>query len=153
TEHILLGLVQEGSGVAANVLKNLDIDLRKVRREVEKIIQHGPGGDPVVTVRLPLTPRSQKVIEYTIEEARNVNHHYVGPEHLLLGLLRESEGVAAQVLMNLGLKFEDVREEVLNLLGHNMPIDSTPVPDDPVFAHVVKLLNRKSAEESEASDT
>src|SRR5215212_4594237 len=121
TEHILLGLVKEGSGVAANVLKNLDIDLRKIRLEVEKIVQHGPGGDQVVMGRLPHTPRAKKVIEYSIEEARNLNHNYVGTEHLLLGLLREQEGVAAQVLMNLGLKLEDVREEVLNLLGHNMP--------------------------------
>ena len=124
TEHILLGLVKEGSGVAANVLKNLDIDLRKIRLEVEKIVQHGPGGEQVVMGRLPHTPRAKKVIEYSIEEARNLNHNYVGTEHLLLGLLREHEGVAAQVLMNLGLKLEDVREEVLNLLGHNMPNES-----------------------------
>src|SRR5829696_2620749 len=124
TEHILLGLVKVGSGVAANVLKNLDIDLRKIRLEVEKIVQHGPGGEQVVMGRLPHTPRAKKVIEYSIEEARNLNHNYVGTEHLLLGLLREQEGVAAQVLMNLGLKLEDVREEVLNLLGHNMPNES-----------------------------
>src|SRR6188508_3415106 len=120
TEHILLGLVKEGSGVAANVLKNLEIDLRKIRLEVEKIVQHGPGGEQVVMGRLPHTPRAKKVIEYSIEEARNLNHNYVGTEHLLLGLLREQEGVAAQVLMNLGLKLEDVRDEVLNLLGHGM---------------------------------
>jgi ATP-dependent Clp protease ATP-binding subunit ClpC len=124
TEHILLGLVKEGSGVAANVLKNLDIDLRKIRLEVEKIVQHGPGGEQVVMGRLPHTPRAKKVIEYSVEEARNLSHNYVGTEHLLLGLLREQEGVAAQVLMNLGLKLEDVREEVLNLLGHNMPNES-----------------------------
>src|SRR5437016_9400857 len=117
-EHILLGLVKEGSGVAANVLKNLDIDLRKIRLEVEKLVQSSPEvGTPG---KLPQTPRAKKVIEYSIEEARNLNHNYVGTEHLLLGLLREQEGVAAQVLMNLGLKLEDVREEVLNLLGHNM---------------------------------
>ena len=116
TEHILLGLVKEGSGVAANVLKNLDVDLRKIRLEVEKIVQSGP--DMVTIGKLPQTPRAKKVIEYAMEEARNLNHNYVGTEHLLLGLLREQEGVAAQVLMNLGLKLEDVREEVLNLLGH-----------------------------------
>src|SRR5437899_2030783 len=118
TEHILLGLVKEGTGVAANVLKNLDIDLLKIRLEVEKIVQAGP--DMVTMGKLPQTPRAKKVIEYSIEEARTLNHNYVGTEHLLLGLLREQEGVAAQVLMNLGLKLEDVREEVLNLLGHNM---------------------------------
>jgi ATP-dependent Clp protease ATP-binding subunit ClpC len=109
--------VKEGSGVAANVLKNLDIDLKKVRLEVEKFVQTGP--DMVTIGRLPQTPRAKKVIDYSIEEARNLNHNYVGTEHLLLGLLREQEGVAAQVLMSLGLKLEDVREEVLNLLGHN----------------------------------
>ncbi|MFO0808386.1 MAG: ATP-dependent Clp protease ATP-binding subunit [Gemmataceae bacterium] len=124
TEHILLGLVKEGSGVAANVLKNLDIDLRKIRLEVEKIVQTGPGSEMVTMGKLPQTPRAKKVIEYSIEEAKNLNHNYVGTEHLLLGLLREQEGVAAQVLMNLGLKLEDVREEVLNLLGHNMPNES-----------------------------
>src|SRR5687768_12647589 len=115
TEHILLGLVKEGSGVGANVLKNLEVDLRKVRLEVEKLVKSGP--DMVTMGKLPQTPRAKKVIEYAIEEARNLNHNYVGTEHLLLGLLREHEGVAAQVLMNLGLKLEEVREEVLNLLG------------------------------------
>jgi len=118
TEHVLLGLVKEGSGVAANVLKRLDVDLRKIRLEVEKIVQSGP--DMVTMGKLPQTPRAKKVIEYAMEEARNLNHNYVGTEHLLLGLLREQEGVAAQVLMNLGLKLEDVREEVLNLLGHGV---------------------------------
>ena len=118
TEHILLGLVKEGSGVAANVLKNLDVDLRKIRLEVEKLVQSGP--EMVTMGKLPQTPRAKKVIEYSMEEARNLNHNYVGTEHILLGLLREQEGVAAQVLMNLGLKLEEVREEVLNLLGHGM---------------------------------
>ncbi|MFH1268182.1 MAG: Clp protease N-terminal domain-containing protein, partial [Planctomycetota bacterium] len=116
TEHVLLGLIKEGSGVAANVLKNLDVDLRKIRLEVEKLVQSGP--DMVTMGKLPQTPRAKKVIEYSMEEARNLNHNYVGTEHILLGLLREQEGVAAQVLMNLGLKLEEVREEVLNLLGH-----------------------------------
>ncbi len=115
TEHILLGLVKEGSGVGANVLKNLDVDLRKVRLEVEKLVKSGP--EMVTMGKLPQTPRAKKVIEYAIEEARTLNHNYVGTEHLLLGLLREHDGVAAQVLMNLGLKLEEVREEVLNLLG------------------------------------
>src|SRR5476651_2012298 len=128
TEHILLGLIKEGSGVAANVLKNLEIDLRKIRLEVEKIVQTGP--DMVTMGKLPQTPRAKKVIEYSIEEARNLNHNYVGTEHLLLGLLREQEGVAAQVLMNLGLKLEDVREEVLNLLRHNMPDQASEGPGE-----------------------
>jgi ATP-dependent Clp protease ATP-binding subunit ClpC len=124
TEHVLLGLVKEGSGVAANVLKNLDVDLRKIRLEVEKLVQSGP--EMVTMGKLPQTPRAKKVIEYSMEEARNLNHNYVGTEHILLGLLREQEGVAAQVLMNLGLKLEEVREEVLNLLGHGLEGDDEP---------------------------
>lgn len=116
TEHILLGLIKEGSGVAANVLMNLNLDVLTIRREVEKIIQPSPLRGTMD--KLPQTPRAKKVIEYSIEEARNLNHNYVGTEHLLLGLLREQDGVAAQVLMNLGLTFSEVREEVLNLLGH-----------------------------------
>ena len=118
TEHMLLGLVKEGTGVAANVLKNLDVDLRKIRLEVEKLVQSGP--EMITMGKLPQTPRAKKVIEYSMEEARNLNHNFVGTEHILLGLLREQEGVAAQVLMNLGLKLEDVRDEVLNLLGNGL---------------------------------
>ena len=115
TEHILLGLVKEGSGVGATVLKNLDVDIKKLRLEVEKLVKSGP--DMVTMGKLPQTPRAKKVIEYAIEEARALNHNYVGTEHILLGILRESEGIAAQVLMSCGLKLEDVRQEVLNLLG------------------------------------
>jgi ATP-dependent Clp protease ATP-binding subunit ClpC len=133
TEHILLGLVKEGSGVGANVLKNLDVDIKKLRLEIEKLVKSGP--DMVTMGKLPQTPKAKKVIEYAIEEARALNHNYVGTEHILLGLLRESEGIAAQVLMNLGLKLEDVRQEVLNLLGagvdtsyQNMGMKMTPSP-------------------------
>ena len=88
TEHILLGLIQEGSGVAANVLRNLDIDLDKIRREVEKIVQSGPS---MVTMgQLPFTPRAKKVLELSVEEASNLGHNYIGTEHLLLGLIREN---------------------------------------------------------------
>ncbi|MBN1391762.1 MAG: ATP-dependent Clp protease ATP-binding subunit [Sedimentisphaerales bacterium] len=115
TEHILLGLVKEGSGVGATVLKNFDVDIKKLRLEVEKHVKSGP--DMVTMGKLPQSPRAKKVIEYAIEEARALNHNYVGTEHILLGLLRESEGIAAQVLMSLGLKLEEVRQEILNLLG------------------------------------
>jgi len=115
TEHILLGLVKEGSGVGATVLKNLDVDIKKLRFAVEKLVKSGP--DMVTMGKLPQTPKAKKVIEYAIEEARALNHNYVGTEHILLGLLRESEGIATQVLMDIGLKLEDVRQEVLNLLG------------------------------------
>ncbi len=115
TEHILLGLVQEGSGVAANVLKNMSIDLEKIRHEVEKIVKTGPS---MVTMgQLPFTPRAKKVLELSLEEASQLSHNYIGTEHLLLGLIRENEGIAAQVLMNLGIKLDEVREEVLEFLG------------------------------------
>ena len=115
TEHILLGLVQEGSGVAANVLKNMTIDLEKIRHEVEKIVKTGPS---MVTMgQLPFTPRAKKVLELSLEEASQLSHNYIGTEHLLLGLIRENEGIAAQVLMNLGVKLDEVREEVLEFLG------------------------------------
>ncbi|MBL8736163.1 MAG: ATP-dependent Clp protease ATP-binding subunit [Planctomycetes bacterium] len=115
TEHILLGLVQEGSGVAANVLKNMTVDLDKIRHEVEKIVKTGPS---MVTMgQLPFTPRAKKVLELSLEEASQLSHNYIGTEHLLLGLIRENEGIAAQVLMNLGVKLEEVREEVLEFLG------------------------------------
>lgn len=115
TEHILLGLVQEGSGVAANVLKNMDVDLEKIRHEVEKIVKTGPS---MVTMgQLPFTPRAKKVLELSMEEASALSHNYIGTEHLLLGLIKENEGIAAQVLMNLNVKLEEVREEVLEFLG------------------------------------
>ncbi|MEW6072798.1 MAG: ATP-dependent Clp protease ATP-binding subunit [Planctomycetota bacterium] len=115
TEHILLGLVQEGSGVAANVLRNMQIDLSKIRTEVEKLVNSGPS---MVTMgQLPFTPRAKKVLELSMEEAGNLGHNYIGTEHLLLGLIKENEGIAAKVLTNLGVKLEDVREEVLEFLG------------------------------------
>lgn len=128
TEHILFGLIKEGSGVAATVLKNLGVDLRKIRLEVNKLVQSGPEMDTmgklphvvrefVVGLLLPLTPLAKKVIEYSIEEADKLNHKHVGTEHILLGLLREQTSVAVNVLMNLGVKLEKVREEVLNVLG------------------------------------
>jgi len=118
TEHLLLGLIEEGSGVAANVLTHLGVDQLQVRLEIEKIVPAGPARLP--KGKLPLTPRARSVIEFAVEEARNLNHNYVGTEHLLLGLMRDHEGVAAQVLMNVNLKCEDVRAAVLNLLGHGI---------------------------------
>ncbi|HKI31300.1 MAG TPA: Clp protease N-terminal domain-containing protein [Gemmataceae bacterium] len=138
TEHILLGLVKEGAGVAANVLKNLDIDLKKVRMEVEKIVQSGP--DMVTIGKIPHTPRAKKVIEYAIEEVQLLNHNYVGTEHLLLGLVREEEGVAAQVLLNLGVRLEAVREEVLNLLAYNP--GERPSGRQPTRLHKTPTLTR-----------
>jgi ATP-dependent Clp protease ATP-binding subunit ClpC len=116
TEHLLLGLVKEGSGVAANVLKNIGVELKRIRLEVEKMVKSGPDLIKAGS-QLPFTPRAKKVLELSLEEARHLGHNYVGTEHILLGLLKEEEGVAARVLQGLGLRPDDVREEVLNLLG------------------------------------
>jgi ATP-dependent Clp protease ATP-binding subunit ClpC len=115
TEHILLGLVAIGEGVAAKVLINLGIDLRKLRTEVEKLV--GTGDNVMLLGEIPFTPRAKKVLELAVEEAQSMGHTYVGTEHLLLGLLREEEGIAARVLENLGVRINDVREEVINLMG------------------------------------
>jgi ATP-dependent Clp protease ATP-binding subunit ClpC len=119
TEHILLGLVREGEGVAAAVLASFGLTPDKIRIEVEKLVQPGP--TTVISGDLPFTPKAKKVMELATEEARSLGHNYIGTEHLLLGLIREGEGVASQVLMNLGLELEKVREEVMNLLGSAIP--------------------------------
>jgi uncharacterized damage-inducible protein DinB len=113
TEHILLGLVREDSGVAAHVLNNLGIELHKVRAAVEFIIGRG---DRMVMGDMGLTPRAKRVIELAVDEARRLDHHYLGTEHLLLGLVREGEGIAAGVLASLGVSLEKVRSEVLQVL-------------------------------------
>jgi ATP-dependent Clp protease ATP-binding subunit ClpC len=123
TEHILLGLIQEGSGVAANVLKNLGVEINRIRAEIEKNVQTGPS---MVTMgQLPFTPRAKKVLELSMEEANELGHNYIGTEHLLLGLIRENDGVAAQVLLDMNLKLEDVRAEVLELLGAESESESS----------------------------
>ena len=119
TEHILLGLIKEGEGVAAAVLQNLGLSLEAIRLEVEKLVQPGP--PTVVSGDIPFTPKAKKVIELATDEARNLGHNYIGTEHLLLGLLREGEGVASQVLSNLGLDLNRVRQEVMSLLGSSTP--------------------------------
>jgi ATP-dependent Clp protease ATP-binding subunit ClpC len=113
TEHVLLGLIKEGSGVASTVLRNLDCDVHKIHVEIDKIVQKGLG---TRTNKLPYTPKVIKIIEYAIDEAKQLNHKYIGTEHLLLGLLRESGGVACQILVNFGLNVDQVRKEVLFLL-------------------------------------
>ncbi len=116
TEHLLLGLLSEGEGVAAKALESLDIRLDKIRDEVEKIIGSGetnPFGE------IPFTPRAKRVLELAVDEGRQLGHNYVGTEHILLGLIREGEGVAAQVLKNLGADLDRVRKEVIGLLGGN----------------------------------
>src|SRR5258705_655787 len=116
TEHLLLGLVREGDGVAAKVLSNLGVELNKVRSAVEFIIGRG---DRIVLGDIGLTPRAKKVIELAVDEARRLNHHYIGTEHLLLGLVREGEGIAAGVLESLGVNLEKVRTQTIQVLSQS----------------------------------
>uniref|UniRef100_A0A1J3IFL4 Chaperone protein ClpC2, chloroplastic n=1 Tax=Noccaea caerulescens TaxID=107243 RepID=A0A1J3IFL4_NOCCA len=116
TEQIMLGLVGEGTGIAAKVLKSMGINLKDSRVEVEKIIGRGSG---FVAVEIPFTPRAKRVLELSLEEARQLGHNYIGTEHLLLGLLREGEGVAARVLENLGVDPSKIRTQVIRMVGEN----------------------------------
>ena len=120
TEHILLGLLREGDGVAAQVLLNMNVELAKVRTAVEFVIGRG---DQLVAGEVGLTPRAKRVIELSIDEARRMGHDYIGTEHLLLGLVREGEGVAAGVLESLGVNLDKVRHEVIRVLAEAQPED------------------------------
>jgi len=119
TEHLLLGLIREGEGVAAAVLQKLGLSLESIRLETEKLVQPGPATQ--IQGDVPFTPRSKKSLELAAEEARSLGHNYIGTEHLLLGLIREGEGVASQVLLNLGLDLNRVRSEIMELLGSATP--------------------------------
>ncbi len=121
TEQILLGLIGEGTGVAAKVLKSMGVNLKDARVEVEKIIGRGSG---FVAVEIPFTPRAKRVLELSLEEARQLGHNYIGTEHLLLGLIREGEGVAARVLENLGVDLTKVRTQVIRMLGETAEVSA-----------------------------
>jgi ATP-dependent Clp protease ATP-binding subunit ClpA len=114
TEHLLLGLIHEGEGVAARALESLGISLEDVRRNVEELV---PRGQHELSGHIPFTPRAKKVLELSLRESQQLGHDYIGTEHILLGLIREGEGVAAQVLVNLGADLNRVRQQVLQLLG------------------------------------
>src|SRR6266496_540097 len=129
TEHLLLGLLREGEGVAAHVLSNLGIEVEQVRHAVEAIIGRG---ERIVDGELGLTPRTKKVIELALDEARRLTHHFIGTEHLLLGLIREGDGIAAGVLENFGLHLEQVRTETLRVLRqHQQGQEEAPAPHTP----------------------
>ncbi len=147
TEHILLGLVKEGSGVAVTALNNLNVDVDKVRKEVEKLVVTHEKDGP--STPLPFTPQAKKVLELAAEEARALGHPYIGTEHILLGLLRENESMAAQVLINLDLKLEDVRAEILDLLGATDPtgfIGASPAGEK--GSEKIRSSTKKVSEES-----
>ncbi|MFH0753341.1 MAG: ATP-dependent Clp protease ATP-binding subunit [Candidatus Omnitrophota bacterium] len=134
TEHLLLGLIREGEGVAASVLQKLGLDLESIRIEIEKLVQPGP--QTQVVGDIPFTPRSKKALELAAEEARALGHNYIGTEHLLLGLVKEGEGMAYRVLLNLGLDLGKLRNEVMELLGSGIPGYGQPTqpggaPQDP----------------------
>ncbi len=118
TEQVLLGLIGEGTGVAAKTLKSMGVTLKDARAEVEKIIGRGSG---FVAVEIPFTPRAKRVLELSWDEARQLGHNYIGTEHLLLGLIREGEGVAARVLENLGVDLNKIRSNVIKMLGESKP--------------------------------
>ena len=119
TEHILLGLIREGEGVAAAVLQKIGVSLENIRLEIEKLVQPGPTTQIIGDI--PFTPRAKKALELAAEEARSLGHNYIGTEHILLGLIREGEGIASQVLLNLGMDLNRVRNEVMELLGSALP--------------------------------
>ena len=121
TEQILLGLIGEGTGIGPKVLKAMGVNLKDARVEVEKIIGRGSG---FVAVEIPFTPRAKRVLELSLEEARQLGHNYIGTEHLLLGLIREGEGVAARVLENLGVDLSKVRSQIIRSLGDNTEVTS-----------------------------
>ena len=147
TEHILLGLVREGSGIAARSLQNMGVELSRVRAEVEKIIGKG---EKVLSQGISYTPRAKKVIELAIEEAQNLGHNYVGTEHLLLGLLREGEGIAAQVLTILGIDLKKARREIIQLLGGEAHFGAAPgaknVPQTPTLDTFGRDLTKMARE-------
>ena len=121
TELILLGLIGEGTGVAAKVLKSRGVNLRDARIEVEKIIGRGSG---FVAVDIPFTPKAKRVLELSLEEARQLGHNYIGTEHLLLGLIGEGTGVGARVLENLGVDLSKVRTQVIRMLGETAEVSA-----------------------------
>lgn len=132
TEHILLGIAMEGGGVAAKVLKNLNIDLKKIVIEVERLVK-APSTPPNILGQMPFSPRAKRVIELAGEAASQLGHDVIGTEHLLLGLLKENEGIAAQILINLGMKLDEVRDMVLEVLGDDVD------PPEPAESKAVQV--------------
>src|SRR5436190_7897184 len=133
TEHLLLGLIREGEGVAATMIQNLDTKLETLELTIETIVKRGRPGSPVGP-DLPYTSRAKKVLELAMSEAREINHSYVGTEHLLLGLIREEKGIAAQVLIDSGITLAKARDEMVRILGTEVPagarVQSAAAPQD-----------------------
>ena len=147
TEHVLLGILEEGSGVAADVMKNLDLDFERLRADLERRLV--PGKDPVTTGQLPFTAQGKRALELALEEANDLGHNYIGTEHLLLGLARQQKGIAAEVLRHARVVLHDVREEVVELLGSEVP-DEEIGPGELEQLQIENAALRKRVEELEA---
>ena len=146
TEQILLGLIGEGTGIGPKVLKSMGVNLKDARVEVEKIIGRGSG---FVAVEIPFTPRAKRVLELSLEEARQLGHNYIGTEHLLLGLIREGEGVAARVLENLGVDLTKVKSQIVKSLGDTVEVSATgsgPESTTPTLEELGTNLTQKAME-------
>jgi ATP-dependent Clp protease ATP-binding subunit ClpC len=145
TEHLLLGLLREEEGLAARVLESMDVTLEEVRSQVARII--GPGDEPA-SGQIPFTPRAKKVLEYSLREARSLSSNYIGTEHILLGIARENEGVAARILLDFGVDAEKIRGETVRLLGgralhpRRLPTPSAPLPALPASERRVLDLGK-----------
>jgi ATP-dependent Clp protease ATP-binding subunit ClpC len=137
TEHILLGLIHEGEGVAAKALESLDISLEAVRRQVEEIIGQGKAAP---TGHIPFTPRAKKVLELSFREAKQLGHNHIGTEHILLGLIREGEGVAAQILQKLGADLKRVRRTVIKELSGSPAVRYEEMPSPSPFDEREKIV-------------
>jgi ATP-dependent Clp protease ATP-binding subunit ClpA len=140
TEHLLLGLVREGEGVGAKVLARLGVDLQRVREKVEFIIGHG---ERIVLGEIGLTPRAKKVIELAVDESRHLKHDYIGTEHLLLGLVREGEGIASGVLESMGVNLEKVRTMMISVVSHSEATSATIVDGSSSKELGIHLYDRK----------
>src|SRR5437870_3160636 len=137
TEHLLLGLIHEGEGVAAKALESMGISLEAVRQQVEEIIGQGQAAP---TGHIPFTPRAKKVLELSLREGLQLGHNYIGTEHILLGIVREGEGVAAVVLQDLGVTLEAVRREIIGLLSGRSAEDPVPPEAPPICPRCRKSL-------------
>ena len=141
TEHILLGLLREEEGLAARVLESLDITVEEVRAQVARIVGQG---DEVTSGQIPFTPRAKKVLELALREALSLGHNYIGTEHILLGLLREEEGLAARVLESLDITVEEVRAQVARIVGQGDEVTTGQIPFTPRAKKVLELALREA---------
>jgi ATP-dependent Clp protease ATP-binding subunit ClpA len=146
TEHILLGLLREEEGLASRVLESLDVTLEEARAQVQRIVGQG---DEAAFGQVPFTPRAKKVLELSLREAQRLQHNYIGTEHILLGVVRENEGVAARILLDLGIDAEDIRIAVTRMLGGPSPY---PPPADAALEEEVARLQAQKEAAIEAQD-